>query len=272
MKKDAMNHIKKDTMKHLLTGVGIAIVIIITLLCIRFTQVESGELGVKYVWGEIQSSPIKEGLHFYNGISTEIRKANVKVQRTEMKSNAASIDLQEIEATFIINYQVKPEGLINLYKTVGQNYENIVLKPAIEEALKASTAKYTVEETITKRHELSRQVVEILQAKMEQYGIAVRDLNITNLSFSKEFNRVIEEKQIAEQLVKKAQQELEKAKVIAEKEIAEAKGKAESMRIQKQELSQEILMQLWIDKWDGKLPSAVIDSSSAILQLPSMGK
>lgn len=141
----------------------------------------------------------------------------MKVQKAEIDSTAATKDLQDVSMRFAINYRLNPENVVELYKKVGANYAEIILNPAVQEALKNATSAYTAEELVTRRSEVSKQIIEDLNAKVEKYGIVISELNIINLNFSEAYNNAIEAKQIAEQEVKKAQQELEKTKVEAEK-------------------------------------------------------
>lgn len=97
--------------------------------------------------------------------------------------------------------------------------------------------------------------MKVLKERLEKYGISVLDVSITDFSFSAEFNKAIEAVQIANQEVAKAKQQLEQAKIDAEKKIAQAEGAAQAQRLQQQTLTQELLEQQWIEKWDGKLPT-----------------
>ena len=195
----------------------------------------------------------------------------MKVQKAEIDSTAATKDLQDVSMRFAINYRLNPENVVELYKKVGANYAEIILNPAVQEALKNA---YTAEELVTRRSEVSKQIIEDLNAKVEKYGIVISELNIINLNFSEAYNNAIEAKQIAEQEVKKAQQELEKTKVEAEKKITEAKAEAESLKLQKQEITDQLLelrrieAQLKaIEKWDGKTPSTVIGDSIPFINI-----
>ena len=143
--------------------------------------------------------------------------------------------------------------------------------------MKTTIAKYTAEELITKRAEVADTLQKTLTNKLETKGIFVETISIVNLDFSAAYNNAIEQKQVAEQEAKKAEQELVKAKVEAEKKVVEAqadadskiikaKAEAEAARIQKNELTKELIQLKWIEKWDGKLPTTSLgDDSSLIL-------
>ena len=135
-------------------------------------------------------------------------------------------------------------------------------------------SQYTAEELITKRSEVSNVIMTLLTEKLNDKGILITALNITDLSFSKEFDSAIEQKQITEQQTKQAQYELEKARVENEKKIENAKAEAEVMKQQNAEITEntlklkelEIQSEL-VQKWNGTLPSTVSGDSIPMLNL-----
>ena len=262
------NEYKFNTKKVIKISV-IAIVAIFALITLfsSFTTIKSGEIGLKSRFGEIVSQTTQEGIQFKVPFVEKVTKVNMKVQKADVTSSSATKDLQDVSISFAINFQLSPEKVMDLYKKIGQNYVEIILQPATQEALKNVTSKYTAEELITKRSEVSQQIIEELSAKVGKYGIIINELNIIDLNFSEAYNKAIEDKQVAEQEVKKAQQELEKTKIEAEKKVAEAKAEADALKLQKEEITPELLelrrieAQLKaIEKWSGNLPTTITGS------------
>jgi len=220
-----------------------------------FTTIRSGEVGLRVRFGKIIDSNLDEGLNFKLPYIENIVKVNIKVQKVEIATVSSSKDLQTITTQLAINYKVNKESAVSLYKTVGNNYEQTILIPAIQESIKSVMSRYTAEQTITMRNEVSDNSLKEIQAKVEKYGITIEDFNILDLNFSEAYSQAIEEKQVAEQKVLTAQQELEKAKVEAEKKLVEARATKEANDLLKQSLTQDVLLKQFIEKWDGKLPT-----------------
>ena len=220
-----------------------------------FTTIRSGEVGLRVRFGKIIDSNLDEGLNFKLPYIENIVKVNIKVQKVEIATESSSKDLQTITTQLAINYKVNKESAVSLYKTVGNNYEQTILIPAIQESIKSVMSRYTAEQTITMRNEVSDNSLKEIQAKVEKYGITIEDFNILDLNFSEAYSQAIEEKQVAEQKVLTAQQELEKAKVEAEKKLVEARATKEANDLLKQSLTQDVLLKQFIEKWDGKLPT-----------------
>ena len=234
----------------------IALVFLI-LLSESVTTIKSGEVGIRVRFGKVVEKRTQEGINFTIPFIERIEKLNVKVQKTEVKTSSSSKDLQEVDMSIAVNYRIDNNKAIELYKTEDTGYVEIVLEPAIEESIKAVTSKYTAEELITNRSEVSQKCMEELSKKVEKYGLKVNDFNITNFSFSDEFERAIEEKQVAEQKVLTAKQELEKEKIEAEKKIVAAEAEKKSNELKQKTLTDNIIKEKFIEKWDGVLPKVV---------------
>lgn len=265
--KDTDSFNKKKIIKITIISI-ISLFVVITFFN-SFTTIKSGEIGLKSRFGQIVSQTTQEGIQFKVPYIEKVTKVNMKVQKADITSSSATKDLQDVSIAFAINYQLQADKVMDLYKTVGASYVETILQPATQEALKNVTSKYTAEELITKRSEVSQQIIQDLSAKVNKYGIIINELNIIDLNFSEAYNKAIEDKQVAEQEVKKAQQELEKTKIEAEKKVAEAQAEADALRLQKEEITDELLelrrieaQTKAIEKWNGQLPSTITGTDS----------
>ena len=258
--KKMINDFKLDneTKKKIKKGVIILIILIIILSLIfgSFRTINSGEVGIRVRLGKVVNTEMSEGLNFKFPIIEKIVKMNVKVQKVEVNTESSSKDLQLVNMQLAVNYRVEGTKATELYKNVGTNYEVVVLQPAIQESIKAVTSRYTAEELITKRNEVSVECMKELGEKVNRYGIVIDNFNITNFNFSVEFNNAIEEKQVAEQKVLTAKQELERTKVEAEKKVVEAQAEKKSNELKQQSLTENVIKAKFIEKWDGQLPKA----------------
>lgn len=237
----------------------------ISLLFIAFNAiviVQAGTRGVVLQLGAVQPVVMGEGLHFKIPFIQKVIPIDVRVGKSQSDQTAASRDLQIVTTTVAVNFHLVPDEVNKLYQNVGLAYDDRIVAPAIGEAVKAVTAQYTAEELISKRSEVSSKVKETLAAKLATYFMALDEINITEFKFSTEYNNAIEQKQIAEQNALKAKLDLQRIEVEAQQKIARAKAEAESLRLQKQEVTQELIelrqieaQMKAIEKWDGKLPA-----------------
>ncbi len=227
---------------------GIIIVFVLITIINSFQTIESGEVGLKVRFGKIVDTSLNEGLNLKIPYIEQIQKVNIKVQKVEIPAESSTKDMQIINTTLAVNYRVDAGKASSLYRNVGNSYEATVLIPAIQESIKSAIANYNAEEIITKRSEVSKNCLTALQEKVEKYGIIIDNFNLTDLSFSAEYTKAIEDKQVAEQ-------NLERAKLEAEAKLVEAQATKKANDLLKQSLTKELIAKQMIEKWDGKLPS-----------------
>lgn len=249
--------------KIILESIVAVIMLAIIILLESITTVPTGYVGVKTRFGQVQNDVIQEGFNFKAPFVEDIVRIDCRTQKYEIETEASSKDLQKISnLKIVVNYNVDKTNANNLYKEVGQNYQTVLIEPAILESIKQGISQFTAEETITKRSEVAEIIINLLKEKLENKGVIITALNITDLSFSEEFDKAVEQKQIVEQETQKAQYELEKAKVENEKKIENAKADAEVMRQQNEQITENYLklkeienQQKAIEKWNGQLPT-----------------
>jgi regulator of protease activity HflC (stomatin/prohibitin superfamily) len=224
------------------------------------TLIPAGYRGVLLQFGAVQGV-LGEGVHLIMPQINSVVLMEVRTQKEEAQSAAASKDLQTVTTTVAINYHVDETGVGDLYKRVGADYRGRIIDPITQESLKAVTARYTAEELIRLRDKVKNEVQQEMTERLRAYNIIVEPsgVSITNFAFSDEFNKAIEQKQVAQQTAEKQKYILQQAKLEAETAVTKAKGVAESARISAQALQTQggsrVLAREWIDKWDGRLPA-----------------
>lgn len=205
----------------------------------------------------VEERILGEGVHLRIPLVESVISMSVRVQKDEVAAEAASKDLQTVYTDIVVNYHLSADRVNKIYQQIGDETDIVdrILKPAVNEVVKAATARLTAEEILTKRPELKATIDTLLAKRLQTYNIVLDDVSIVNVNFSKEFNDAIEAKQIAEQEAKKAQFTAQKAEQEATAEVNRAKGSAEAQRLQQQTLTSELLQKQAIEKWDGKFPT-----------------
>ncbi|MFH1509928.1 MAG: prohibitin family protein [Candidatus Nealsonbacteria bacterium] len=236
---------------------AIIVSIIVFIVFSAFGTVGAGERGILLQFGAVQDKVFGEGLYFKIPFIQKVVKMDVKMQKDEVASSAASKDLQIVTSKIALNYHLDPESVNSIWQELGKNYNVRIIAPSIQEAVKAVTARFTAEELITRREEVKDQIKINLAERLLERFIIVDEFNIIDFEFSKAFNEAIEAKVTAEQLKLKADRDLERIKIEKEQMIAAAQGKAEAIRIEANALSANVnVIELrWIEKWDGKVPT-----------------
>jgi regulator of protease activity HflC (stomatin/prohibitin superfamily) len=253
----------------IVVGIIIAIAVIIALSqCVAI--VDAGHSGVVLTFQQVQGVVMSEGLHFKIPFAQTVVQIDNRVQKAEATCSSASKDLQTISSVIAVNYKVLNDNSASVYKNLGRNYVDVIITPAIQECVKAVTARYTAEELITKRQQVSEEMREELITKISAYGFEIQVFNIISFDFSAEYNAAIEAKQTAQQNALKAEQDLQRVRVEAEQTVARAEAEAEAYKLKSQEITSEILMMNYIDKWDGKLPIMVSGDGQVMLDVSAL--
>ena len=201
-----------------------------------FKVVSPGDRGVKVTLWSVSPQELTEWLHFKLPLIQTIKPISIQVQKIERSATSASKDLQTVETTVALNYNLKPWNVVTLYQNIWDEaiIAAKIIEPAIQEAVKASTALFTAEQLISKRAEVNLAITEWLKNKLDALGINVVVVNIVNFQFSAAFDTAIEEKVKAEQEAFTEKNRLEKVKFQAQQKVEQARGDAESTLLKAQ--------------------------------------
>lgn len=235
-----------------------------------FTIVGAGHTGVVVTLGKVNENVLQEGIHAKVPFVQDVVKIDNRIQKLEVNTEAFSKDLQSVNTVLAINYRVDTAKSYSIYKNIGADYENVLVVPAVNEVLKAITATYTAEQSVTNRALISEGLIEGLNNKLNNIGLYVTDVNIINFDFSDAFITAIEEKQVAQQQLLKAETEKQTAITNAEAQAEavkiKAQGDAEANKLLNDSLTEKVIENKKIEKWNGELPK-VQGGESTIIDL-----
>ncbi|WP_066381270.1 MULTISPECIES: prohibitin family protein [unclassified Anabaena] len=259
------------------TIIGILLAIIVIILLNSFIIINPGQAGVISILGKARDGALIEGIHLKPPFISVIDVYDLTVQKFEVPAESSTKDLQNLTARFAINFRLDPSQVVEVRRKQG-TLENIVSKiiaPQTQEAFKIAAAKRTVEEAITKRSELKEDFDNALGDRLDKYGIIVLDTSVIDLTFSPEFARAVEEKQIAEQRAQRAVYVAREAEQEAQAEINRAKGKAEAQRLLAETLKaqggQLVLQKEAIEAWKtggAQMPRVLVMGSESSNNVP----
>ena len=246
-------------------------VIVLIIIFGSFVIVGAGERGVVVTLGKVSDRVLSEGLHLKIPLIQKIEKLDVKTQKEQVDASAASKDLQTVTAKVALNYHLDAEKVNRLWQSIGSEYKTRIIDPAIQEAVKAVTAKYTAEELITLRAQVKEDAKLALAERLPREFIIVDELSIVDFDFSQSFNDAIEAKVTAEQNALAAKNKLEQIKYEAEQRVTQAKGEAEAIRIQAQAIQQQggaaYVNLKAVEKWNGTLPTYMLGDTVPFVNL-----
>lgn len=250
-----------------------------------FYTIEPWQVWFEKTFGKIDWDIKSEGLYFKFPFITQAIKMNTRNIVVTMTEWAATKDVQIVTTELAVNFSISPSSSIELYQTVWteKDIEDRIVNKAVQESIKAATAKFTATEIITQREEVRQVMVDSLESKLLKRGLIINQLDITNVDFSEQFNNAIEAKTTAEQDALKAKALVEKTKFEAESKIAKAEwdakaikiaaeAEAEAIRIKAEAIEsqggKDYIQLKWIEQWNWVLPTTSLwTDTSAFINL-----
>ena len=216
----------------------LAFLMLVALIFIpgSFHQVDTGSVAVVRHLGKITNLR-QPGTHFDWWMVNTYESYDTKVQQDHILTAAYSKDGQTMELEVFLQYQVQSENIMKIATEYGSldALQSRIETQTIEKtkAVMSSAEAMTI---IQNRAQFSNDVSEAVRNGISaDYYVNVRDVVLTNIDFTDEFEKSVENKVIAEQdkqaAITKAEGELEVAKLEAQKKIEAARGDAEAQKI-----------------------------------------
>lgn len=257
-------------------GYALPIVIGIALTCLILISTSTalvgvGEKGVLEQFGKVSNNVLQSGINFKSPFQ-KVHIMNIKRQKSEdyQMKDVYNVDQQNVTIDFQVIYSLpsSDKALIDIYKNYnGDPYVNFALA-RIKEAIKTITGQYTTTDMVTKSNEFKTKVIAESQKNIGDI-LTIDDVIIPNITFDKEIEAAIKEKQVAQQESEKAKYKLVQAKIEAQTTVAKAEGEAKALKVKADAISKSpgVVKLEEIKKWDGKFPlnAKVIGSGATIV-------
>lgn len=247
---------------------GIVGLIIVCILCAGLMScriVDTGYVGIHTRLGK--AIGVKDaGLNFVVPFIDDLKKMEIREQTIQNTYSVSSKDMQTITMALNVQFSIGEDPL-SIYEKFGLQYNERLIHPRISESLNAVSARYTIEEFITKRNDMAKELLNEVLDDVSPYKVSVSSCSIIEHDFSDEFDRAIESKLVASQNALTAQNNLERVKYEAEAEIVKAKGIADANKLMQQSLTPLLIQRMAIEKWNGQLPNVTGDGSIPMINL-----
>lgn len=263
---------------------AVAVVLILSMLIGGIRTVDETEVGVVKTFGEV-SGTIDSGLNFVNPLTQTVSMYDLRIHVRDAEFASYTKDAQPLTAAIEYQYALDAAAAEDVAREYG-SYEIMETKlgNVVEEKAKIVFARYSAMTLLENRSNLSMEVAAEVQALEDLFDVTFTTVVVKDIDFSDAFEASVEAKMTAEQAALKAEQDKKTAVIQAEQKkevaaieaeaaIAAAKGEAEALEITRQALENmpdTWIQQLWIEKWNGELPTTQAGSDAAIIVNPNI--
>ncbi|MFH1199387.1 MAG: prohibitin family protein [Candidatus Omnitrophota bacterium] len=247
-------------------GVVVAVAILVLIIIFNsFYVIGVGQVGVIFNQATGQTKTVQSGLSFKIPIVEQLSVFDIRTQRIDINEDCASKDLQLVRMKTVLNYHLDYTKVNEIFTKVGRDYTDKVIIPITNEIAKSLVSQYTVENIIVKRAELKDAIEVALRLRLKDYFVVIESVNLVNIDFTAEFNRVVESKQIEEQKIKTAEYKKMQAAQNKEAVILEAEGESKRQELIRATVNPQIVSLEWIKKWDGRLPVTMLGDKTVMM-------
>ena len=243
---------------------AVVVIAVVFVLGGALGTVRAGQRGVLLRFQAPTGAIKEEGLYYKIPFVEQIVLMSTQIQKYAAPASSSSKDLQVVTTEVTLNYQLNAGSVVKIYTDMRQDYESRIIQPYIQEAVKSTTANYDAEELITERPKVKDELQNLMAERLKPLGIGVVQLSITDFQFSPAFQDSIEAKVRAVQQALEAENALKRVEFEAQQEITKARAEAEGLRLQKQQITAQLLelrqievQRSAVEKWNGVMPGVV---------------
>jgi regulator of protease activity HflC (stomatin/prohibitin superfamily) len=249
-----------EELKKTMYGVGIVVFLIILVLFNPVKFIGAGESGVVFNrFLGMTDRRLEQGFNLINPITDSVKVYGLKVRVTDYPEiDGMSSDNQTIKLHIAINWKYQPDHLSDIYTKIVGNIEDTVMLNIVNEVIKANLGKVQIGEIAKNREGLRIAIEKNLKIRMSEYYVDIVNLSIVNVDYSADFEKAVENKQVAQQQAQQAEYEKQAA-------IAKAEGQARSNQLLQQNATKAVIELKLIEKWNGVLPTTMTGDKSSIL-------
>lgn len=239
---DRMEEARRPAAAGAMVLMAIGIVVMLSQL---IRVVPAGNVGVVDFFGTVSPVSRKAGINLVNPLA-RVLNFSVKTQELKEVMDVPSKEGLTVQLEISVLYHLDPAKAPEVYRTVGPNYEEIILIPQARSVARGVTASYDARALYTSEREMLSKIIETeLQKSVGERGIVIEATPLRRVGLPADLTKAIEEKLRAEQESQRMQFVLEREKQEAERKRIEARGIADFQQIVAQGISEQLL------RWKG---------------------
>src|SRR5205814_10643227 len=222
------------------------LVVLLFFLVLRSARVvRAGHVGIVDLFGNVRSEALPSGLHFVNPLAS-VHRMSVQTREVKETMDTPSSEGLIVHLDVSILFHLNPTKPADVYRTVGVDYENVLVDPNVRSAVREVTSSYEAKALYSpEREKMSSEINRHILDAVEPRGVAVERMLLRDVALPARLQQAIQEKLSAEQEASRMQFVLLKEKQEAERQKIEAEGISSFQKIVTEGINENLL------KWKG---------------------
>lgn len=224
----------------------VVILVVFVLLLFRSARVvPAGHVGVLDLFGNVRPEALPSGLHFVNPLA-RVHRMSVQTHEVKETMDTPSSEGLIVHLDVSILYHLDPAKATDVYRTIGRDYETVLVKPNVRSAVREVTSSYQAKALYSpEREKMSSEINQHIIAAVEPRGMVIERMLLRDVALPLRLQQAIQEKLSAEQEAARMQFVLLKEKQEAERKKIEAEGISSFQKIVAEGINDNLL------KWKG---------------------
>lgn len=265
-----------------------ALVLVFVLALSSFRMVQAGTVQVVTRFGQVTGRILSPGAHFIiplaeGTISYNTKKVTYEASSeparsmatyTDISVDTTTLDGQQIELNYTARFSVDPKEAGWIANNIGTEADVVekIVKTDTRIHARNIAREFNAADLYTGNiSQVQKAMEDKLRPMFEENGLFLDEFGIRSIIFTPEYIRAIEAKQIEKERVITEENIAKQEEFRKQARITKAEGQAEEQRLQRATLTNELLMKMWIEKWNGDVPSVVAgEQGNLLLQIPKI--
>lgn len=244
--------------------VGILVLLaVFAIFWIFFTaNVDAGSVGIITTFGAVEPYTLQSGFHLKSPFSslhqmsmrTQAYTMSIAQEESTAKAGDDTISTLtkeglKINMDMTILYHLDQNKAMDVFKNIGENYDEIIIRPQSRSILRNVVASYTADEIYSpERSSVEQRIFDQLKNATEGRGVIIEEVRLRDVGLPQQLNDAIQAKLTAQQAIQQKQFDVETEKLEAERKRQEAHGIADANAIISSSLTKEYLEWYWIQQ------------------------
>jgi regulator of protease activity HflC (stomatin/prohibitin superfamily) len=244
--------------------VAVIAIVVMSVAGCGIKVVDTGQRGIKTRFGEVVSESLPEGLYFFNPFTSAIVDMDTRVQRVDAETDTYTRDVQQAAIKYTLNYRLQQNAAHIMYRDIGRDWEQKLIPQVVLGTLKEVVGKWDAVDLIANRDKAGQTTLEAIRSNLAERNVEVSRFEITDISYTREFENSVEQKVIAQQKAIEEQNRTKQIEEQARQKVLSAEAEAKSMQIRAEALEKNAKLVEWeaVQKWNGVLPQYMLGSGA----------